>query len=133
MVEFRVLGPLEILSNGRTVELAGARTRAVLAVLLLHANRPVSMDRLIDELWGSRPPPRARGMVHNAVSAIRRAIEGDDGGQRLVRSPAGYHLRVAVDELDLSRFERLVAAAEEQLSAGDPNRSRELSEEAIAL
>lgn len=133
MVEFRVLGPLEILSDGRTVELAGSRTRAVLAVLLLHANRPVSMDRLIDDLWGASPPPRARGMVHNAVSAIRRAIDGGDDAPRLVRSPAGYQLRVAVDELDLSRFERLVAAAEERLSAGDSDGARARAEEAIGL
>ncbi|HET7429581.1 MAG TPA: BTAD domain-containing putative transcriptional regulator, partial [Gaiellales bacterium] len=133
MVEFRVLGPLEILSDGRTVELAGTRTRAVLAVLLLHANRPVSMDRLIDDLWGSSPPPRARGMVHNAVSAIRRAIDGGDDAPRLVRSPAGYQMRVAVDELDLSRFERLVAAAEERLSAGDSDGARARAEEAIGL
>src|SRR5215212_8114389 len=94
--EFRILGPLELVDEGRQVELAGGRQRALLALLLLHANEVVSSDRLIDGLWGERPPATASKVLQNAVSQLRRAL-GD--GLIVTRAP-GYLLQVEPDAID---------------------------------
>jgi len=112
-LDFRILGPLEVLDQGRRVSLRRGKDQAVLAYLLLHANEFVASDRLIDELWGQRPPATAAKILQNAVSQLRKAL-GDD---RLVTRPAGYILRVDPGELDLERFEVLV---ERGRAAGDP-------------
>jgi DNA-binding SARP family transcriptional activator len=106
-MDFRLLGPLEVVENDRPVALGGGRQRALLAVLLLHANEIVSTDRLLDELWGQRPPPTAGKIVQVYVSRLRKQL----GHDRLVTRSPGYVLRVDRSELDLGRFERLVAEA----------------------
>jgi DNA-binding SARP family transcriptional activator len=74
-MEFRILGPLEVLEEeGRAVALGGSKQRALLAVLLLHANKPLTTERLIDELWGERPPATAAKAVHVHVSRLRKAL-----------------------------------------------------------
>src|SRR5262249_60170143 len=77
-VEFRILGPLEVWSDGRAVRITGAKERALLALLLLHANETVAADRLIDELWSEAPPPTARKSLQVRIAGLRRAL-GDDG------------------------------------------------------
>ena len=77
MLEFRILGPLEVLDDGRTIELGGARQRAVLAILLLHRGETVSVDRIVDLLWGERPPATAVKTVQVYVSHLRRALVED--------------------------------------------------------
>src|SRR5947209_2230728 len=109
-VEFRLLGPLEVLVDGRALRLAGAQQRALLALLLLHANRPVSSDRLVEELWGEHAPRTASASLRVAVGKLRTLL-GAEHRARLETVPGGYLLRVGVDELDLSRFETLVAEA----------------------
>ena len=76
-MEFRILGPTEVLDGGRRLPLPSGRGRALLALLALHAGEPISADRLIDELWGEDPPPTARTVVQNLVSRLRRVLEPD--------------------------------------------------------
>lgn len=105
MVEFRVLGPLEIVRDGEACAVAGAKERAVLAYLLLHAGQAVPADRLIDELWGDEPPDAARNSLQVRVSTLRRTL----GRDRIISSPDGYLIQVDPGELDLLRFEELTA------------------------
>ena len=74
MREFRILGPLEVVEDGRPVALGGPRQRAVLAYLLLRAGRPVPTEQIVDELWGQEPPPTAVASLQNAVSALRKLL-----------------------------------------------------------
>src|ERR671914_356564 len=120
-VDFRVLGPIEARAEGRPLPVAGARQRALLAVLLLRAGEPVSRERLIADLWGERPPDGAVKTVQAVVSRLRRALGGE--AARLVSSAAGYRLRIEPDELDLSRFERLCAEGRRALAAGRNERA----------
>jgi YVTN family beta-propeller protein len=102
-MEFRILGPLEVVEDGRPVSIRRGKEQALLAYLLLHANEVVSSGRLIDALWDERPPPTASKILQNAVSHLRKEL-GD--GRLLTREP-GYLLRVEEGELDLQRFEQL--------------------------
>jgi DNA-binding SARP family transcriptional activator len=106
-MEFRILGPLEVLDDGRPVPIDRRLSRALLAYLLLHANEPVSSERLVDQLWGEKPPKTAVASLQNYVSRLRKSI----GRERLRLEPAGYVLRVDPERFDLSRFDRLVAEA----------------------
>jgi DNA-binding SARP family transcriptional activator len=108
-MDFRVLGPLEVGGDEGTLELGGVKQRSVLAMLLLHANEVVSSDRLIDALWGASPPLRAAKTIQVYVSRLRKALPDD----RLVTRAPGYVLYLDHGELDLARFERLVAEARE--------------------
>jgi DNA-binding SARP family transcriptional activator len=107
-MEFGILGPLEVREDGQTVALGAAKQRALLAVLLLNANRVVSSDALMESLWGERPPVTATKALQVYVSQLRRVL----GRDRIVTAASGYQLLVEPDELDLDRFERLVAASE---------------------
>lgn len=120
-MDFRILGPLEVLDQGRRVSIRRGKEQALLAYLLLHANELVASDRLVDELWGERPPPTAPKILQNAVSHLRKAL-GDD---RLVTRAPGYTLRVDAGELDLERFEVL---AERGRTGGDARALREALE-----
>jgi YVTN family beta-propeller protein len=102
-MEFRVLGPLEVVDDGRTLRLGSGKQLAVVAFLLLHANEAVSVDRIVDELWGESPPPTAAKIVRNYVSLLRREL-----GDRLVTQAPGYLLRVRQGELDREQLERAI-------------------------
>ncbi len=104
-LDFRILGPLEVVDGEATLPLSGRNQRSVLTLLLLHANRPVSTERMVDELWGDDPPRTATASVQNAISQLRKLL----GVERLVTKPAGYVLVVEDIELDLARFEGLVS------------------------
>src|SRR6185295_5182073 len=106
-MQFRILGPLEVSGESGVVTLEGIKPRAVLAVLLLHANQPVSAERLAVALWGDEAPAGATRTVQVHVSRLRKAL-GDAGA--VATTPAGYRLRVRRDELDAERFERGVEA-----------------------
>src|SRR5262245_48273737 len=121
-MQFRILGPLEVADGGRLVSLAGAE-RALLAVLLLNANEVVSSDRLIDELWGGQSPRSGRTALQVRVSQLRKAL-GEGGSRMLTRAP-GYMLQLETDELDLSRFERLVVEADRATAPTAAARLRE--------
>lgn len=115
MDEFRLLGPLEVLVDGKPLRIAAAKPRALLALLLLNRNRVVPTERLVDELWGEEAPARATKTLQVYVSQLRKAL----GPERLVTRPPGYELRIGEGELDVERFETLAAAAREKLAAGD--------------
>jgi DNA-binding SARP family transcriptional activator len=99
---------LAVVEDGRTILLGRQRLRALLAYLLLHANEPISSDRLIDEVWGPDPAKTATASLQNYVSRLRKAI----GADLLLSQPPGYVLRVDPEHFDLARFERLVAEAQ---------------------
>ena len=128
-MEFRILGPLEVSSDTGDVPLGGAQKRALLAVLLLHANEAVSVDRLVDELWPESPPKTAEKTVRVYVSQLRNAL--DDG--RLERHGRGYMLRLDGDDLDAARFEALLTEGRDQLAAGEPDRAAVTLTNALAL
>jgi DNA-binding SARP family transcriptional activator/pimeloyl-ACP methyl ester carboxylesterase len=118
-VEFGVLGPLEVTAGDRPLGLAGARTRAVLALLLVHANQVVSSDRLIEELWSGQPADKATDSLQVRLSELRRALRSVGEADRLVTRPPGYLLRVAPGELDALRFSQLAAEGDAELATGD--------------
>jgi DNA-binding SARP family transcriptional activator/tetratricopeptide (TPR) repeat protein len=120
-VNFRLLGPLEVVDDGRTIPLPRRKSRALLALLLLRANEVVSTDRLVDELWGERPPKTAVASLQNAVSRLRKTL----GRDLIVSRPPGYELRIEHDQLDLARFQRLVT---ESRDAEPAERSAKLRE-----
>src|SRR5436190_19305390 len=107
-MEFAILGPVEASRAGQPIALGGPKQRALLAIFLLRANQVVSRDRLIDGLWGERPPPGAGQTLDSYVSRLRKALEPD----RLMRRSSGYALRVEPGELDLDRFELLLASGD---------------------
>jgi YVTN family beta-propeller protein len=109
-VEFRILGPLEVVDDGRPVSIRRGKEQAVLVYLLLHANEVVPSARLIDALWDERPPPTASKILQNAVSHLRKEL----GEGRLVTRDSGYVLRVDEGELDVHRFERLAKEGRNQ-------------------
>ena len=128
-MEFFVLGPFEVRDDGRLLALGGGKQRAVLAVLLLHAGEVVSTERLIDALWGERPPASALNSVHIYVSQLRKAL----GDSRLVTRGRGYSLELESGHLDRERFERLLEEGRTQRRDGDPERAAETLRDALAL
>src|SRR5262245_41360043 len=123
---FRILGPLEVIdAAGRAVPLGGQKQRAALAVLLLESGRVVPTEVIVDRLWGEEPPPTAITSLQNTVSRLRKLL----GQDRLLTKPPGYAVCVEADELDLARFERLVAEAREL----KPEQRAALLREALSL
>jgi DNA-binding SARP family transcriptional activator/pimeloyl-ACP methyl ester carboxylesterase len=128
-VEFRLLGPLEVIDGTEPLPLASGKQRALLAVLLLSANRTVARDRIVDELWGDDVPESAQKMVQIHVSQLRKALPEP----RLHTRAPGYAFEVDEDELDLARFQRLVADGRQALSQGEATKASELLRSALAL
>lgn len=131
-MEFRLLGPLEVRDDDRVLSIQGAKERALLAVLLLEANRYISSERLIDELWAESPPETAKNSLQVRVSNLRKAL-GSGGSQILVSQRAGYTIRVEHGQLDLQRFERLIEEGDAALAEGDAAVAAEKLSEALAL
>ena len=115
MLEFRILGPVEVTDDGAPLQLGGQKQRALLALLLLNPNRVVSTDRIMDALWGEQVPRTAATSLQNFVSQLRKLL----GSDVLVTKPPGYQLRVAADQLDLEKFVHLV-----EESRGEPAAER---------
>ena len=129
-MRFRVLGPLEALDGaGRPVRLGAPKQRVLLGMLLLHADRPVPVDRLVDALWPDGPPRSARQVLRTYASALRAALSLDG----LSAQPAGYRLVVPPEELDLTVFERLADEGERALAGGDLPLAAERLHGALAL
>jgi peptide/nickel transport system substrate-binding protein len=128
-MRYLILGPLEVRDGARPVRLARGRQRLLLAMLLAHANRPLSTDRLIDALWGESPPPTAAASLHNLVSGLRKLL----GGDVLVTRDHGYVLDVADGDLDAQCFTDLVDRGRAALARGDPERAAGLLREGLSL
>ena len=120
-IEFRILGSLEALESGRPLALGGSKQRALLALLLLHANRVVSRDRLIDELWDGSPPETASTALQVHVSQLRKAL----GHDVIVTQAPGYLVRVEPGALDLDRFDLLQKEAQGLGAQASAERLRE--------
>ena len=131
-MEFRVLGPLEVVDGSRLLDVSGARERALLAVLLVHAGEVVAADRLIEELWSSDIPANPANALQVVVSRVRKALEVTAGPGRLVTRKPGYLLDVRPDEVDAVRFGRLVAEAR-RAGPAEQARAASLLEEALGL
>ena len=135
-MEFRVLGPVEAVADGRRLEIDSARERALLGFLVMHANRVVSADRILDAVWGDERPESGTKAVAFHVSKLRDALE--PGRQRgavngvLATDPAGYVLRVEPDRINSVRFERLTSEGRAGLLA-DPELARARLDDALAL
>jgi DNA-binding SARP family transcriptional activator/ABC-type transport system substrate-binding protein len=129
-MEYRLLGPVEAVRDDRSLSLGGAKTRALLAVLLLHPNRVVSRDRLIEALWPERPPGTAGHSLDVQVSRLRKAFEPD---APLVTRGGGYALEVGLEDVDASRFERLLEHARKANATAQPREALTALEEGLAL
>src|SRR5215467_4053910 len=132
MVEFRILGPLEVVEDGESVALGTLKERLVLGVLLLHANEFVSPERIIDELWGVAPPPTARKAVQVYVSKLRKVL-GGNGRDPIATADGGYRLKVNPDRFDADRMRSLVADARGRMTQGDSEKASQLLRDALAI
>jgi DNA-binding SARP family transcriptional activator len=132
-IEFRVLGPLEMSANGRLLPLGSRKQRALLALLLVHANETLSRDRLVDELWGESPPATVESALHVYLSRLRKLLNKVGAADALAHEPWGYRLQVRPQELDLRRFERLVDEGREALTADNPQLASERLRDALGL
>jgi DNA-binding SARP family transcriptional activator len=136
-MDFRILGPIEAIEGDGPLPLGGAKQRALLGMLLLHANEVVSSDLLIDELWGGERREDALRALQVAVSRLRKSLEparpaGAQDGLVITRSP-GYELRIDPERLDATRFEALVDEGRRALARGDPAMARTKLDEALGL
>lgn len=129
-MEFRLLGPVEARRDDRPIPLGGAKPRALLALLLLHANEVVSRDRLIDALWTERPPGTAEHSLDVQISRLRKAFAPDE---LLVTRSGGYVLEVEPEGLDIRRFERLLEEGRRANAAGNPEDAVEVLDRALGL
>src|ERR1700749_3313747 len=136
-LRFRLLGPFEVLRDGRSVGPAGPKRRGLMAMLVLRSNYTVSAADLIDGLWAADPPPSAANLVQIYVSAWRKVVEPDragrGGGGRLATVGPGYLLRVEPGELDLDQFTEAVAGGQMAAAAGDYRSATARLAEALAL
>ncbi|MEA3510211.1 MAG: BTAD domain-containing putative transcriptional regulator [Actinomycetota bacterium] len=131
LMEFRILGPIEVLDDGTPIELGAPKQRAVLAVLLLHVNEVVSADRLVDLVWGEDPPRTAAHSVQIYVSELRKAFDAD--GEVIVTRRPGYVLQTEPEMIDARRFEALVGEAISALRDGDQASASVAAGSAIGL
>jgi DNA-binding SARP family transcriptional activator/pimeloyl-ACP methyl ester carboxylesterase len=136
-MEFKILGPLEAREGDRVLRCKGAKQRLLLGVLLLHANEVVSSDRLVEALWGERPPATGSKALQMHVSELRDLLEPERArggpGRILLTRPPGYELRVEEGQLDLQRFEDAVGKARAAARAGLPRQAADGLREALAL
>jgi len=128
-----VLGPLEVTAGGQSLGLAGARTRAVLAMLLVHANQVIPSERLIEELWPGQAVDRAADSLQVRLSELRKALRAAGEADRLATRSPGYLLRVTPGELDSQRFEQLAAEGNAALAAGDAVTAAQRFDQALGL
>lgn len=131
-MEFRILGPLEVVDKGEPIALGTLKERLVLGVLLLHANEFVSRERLIDELWGEAPPPTAHKAVNVYLSKVRKGLSVA-GADPISTASGGYRLHVEPERLDASRMQVLIEEARECVARGDAEGGAARFQEALSL
>ena len=122
MIRFQALGGLTITDQGEEVAVGGPRQRRLLAVLLIHCNAVVSLDRLADAVFAGEPTPGATTTLRSYIARIRRVVDGIDPAPRVVTQAPGYMLRVPVEAFDVACFEDLLAGARSRLAREDPGR-----------
>jgi len=129
MLEFRILGPLEVVADEGPVPLGGPKQRATLAILLLDANRVVSVERLADDLYSGATPVTAVTQVQRQISELRKIL----GASAIETRAPGYVIRLAPEQLDLKRFERRAEEASRARAQGDARAAAGLFAEALEL
>jgi len=130
VLDFRILGPLEVVSDDGPVPLGGPKQRATLALLLLNVNHVVSVDRLADDLYAGAAPVTAVTQVQRQISELRKLLGPASG---IETRPPGYVLRLAPEQLDVHRFEQIAADAARAREGGDARRAAELLRDALSL
>ncbi|MBI5090585.1 MAG: AAA family ATPase, partial [Actinobacteria bacterium] len=137
MLTVHVLGPVEVRRDGQPIDLGGPQPRAIIAHLALEAGHVVSVERLIDRLWGDEPPSAPLGTLQSYISRLRRAVEparaAGTAPQVLVSEAPGYVLRIAPEHIDAHRFATLVGDARKHAAAGNPVAALEAFDEALTL
>ena len=128
-MEFRILGPLEVVRDGESVVLGATQQRALLAVFVLHRGEMVSIDRLVDELWGERASATAAKTVHVYVSRLRKQL----GSDVIATHGRGYRLAVEPEHVDVAQFEALCVEGRRALAEGDAARARDRLGSALGL
>lgn len=132
-MQFRLLGALEAGSGNAVVDLGPPKQRAVLAILLLHVGEIVSVDRIIDLLWGDEPPRTAAHSIQIYVSDLRKSLEAVAGTRLILTRPPGYQLDTPPESVDAKQFERLVQQGSEQLNQGKRDAAVAALRSALAL
>ena len=132
-LQFRMLGPLEAWRGDMPLRLGGERQRALLALLLVHANELVRTEQLVDQLLGEAVSDSALNTARVAVSRLRRVLENGDADGVLLTRPGGYLLKAGPEQLDAARFERLQSEGRGLLGAGDAAPAAARLREALAL
>ncbi|HET7929039.1 MAG TPA: BTAD domain-containing putative transcriptional regulator [Actinomycetota bacterium] len=127
-MEFRILGPLQVSAGDGVLKVGGPKQRAVLAHLILRANHPVPVERLIDGLWGEEPPETAKNTLQTYVYRLRQLL----GEDRIASEAGGYVLHAETEEIDAARFEAMVRAAKAELQT-DPSKAAAALSEALTL
>jgi peptide/nickel transport system substrate-binding protein len=130
---YRLLGPLEVMVDGTAVDLGGLKQRALLAILLLHANQPVQRDVLIDRLWGGHPPAGAEHAVNVYIWRLRKSLQAASGTEGVVTRQGAYLLQAAAEQVDVALFERLADQGRRALAAQAAGRASVVLGEALAL
>jgi len=135
-MQFKLLGPLEVVDKGRSLPLNGNKQRATLGFLLLHGNSVIATSRILKALWPVDMPVTGRKMLQNAVSGLRGMLsahgEGPDSALLLTHAP-GYLFRVEPDRVDLSRFYSLVNSGRADLMVGSWEQAARTLRNALAL
>ena len=123
MIDYRILGPLEVSADGRVIEVGGPKLRALLIILLLRANESVPRDVLVHELWGEQPPAGAQHSLDVYVSRLRKSLGAAADGPAVVTRPGAYSLRLTEDQVDARRFERLAEEGRAALAGNAPGQA----------
>lgn len=133
MLQFQALGGLTVIEGGAEVSLGGQRQRRLVAMLLIHRNAVVSVDRLADAVFAGDPTPGAMTTLRSYVARVRKVVDGNGSGAALVTQAPGYMLRLPGEAFDVARFETLLADARLQLNGGDAGQAVSLLRDALAL
>ena len=133
MMEYRLLGPIEVTVDGSALDIGGRRLRALLALFLLNANESLPRDVLVDRLWGGRPPAGAQHTLEVYISRLRKTLEPAAGSQVVLTRPGAYLFVAAAEQIDVRRFERLAADGRGALAANEPDRAAENLRAALRL
>jgi SARP family transcriptional regulator, regulator of embCAB operon len=128
---FGILGPLSVVHRGQSLSLGGLKQRVVLGMLLMNAGRTVSVDRLIDGVWGDDPPEGAVNTVQVYVSHLRRVLASTEAA--ILTQPPGYLLRLTARQLDLLQFEELAQRAQDEVAARRPSVAADVLRRALDL
>ena len=123
MIDYRILGPLEVTADGRLIDIGGPKPRALVVILLLRANESVPRDVLVHELGGEQPQASAQHSLDVYVSRLRKSLDAAAGGSVVVTRSGAYSLRLAEEQLDACRFERLVEQGRAALAGNAPDQA----------